>query len=212
MQAPEQRTKNALIHGVYASEILLSGESEEDFTELYKAFHGELNPGSPLEEEVVLDITRLHWLKRRAMHAARGESRVEPNDALEVRYKIINLAKTSPFFKAIRRIEVETLPVLERELEACASEQGRQDIGKCKRIFEQLKECQENYFNSKQESDREMSNATSVERTYYPADLERILKIEAMIDTRIEKALARLAGIKEFRRLYGQEAAPVRSV
>jgi hypothetical protein len=44
-----------------------------------------------------------------------------------------------------------------------------------------------------------------VERTYNPADLERVMKVEAMIDTRVEKALARIAGIKEFRRLYGQK-------
>jgi hypothetical protein len=39
---------------------------------------------------------------------------------------------------------------------------------------------------------------------FQPADLERVVKLEALIDTRIEKVLARLAGIKEFRRLYGQ--------
>jgi len=65
MLDPEQsnRPKNALIHGVYASDVLLPGESEENFSELYNAFRGELNPESPLEEEAVLDVARLHWLK-----------------------------------------------------------------------------------------------------------------------------------------------------
>ena len=31
------------------------------------------------------------------------------------------------------------------------------------------------------------------------------MKVEAMIDTRIEKVLARIAGIKEFRRIYRQK-------
>ena len=46
-----------------------------------------------------------------------------------------------------------------------------------------------------------------IESRYEPADLERIIKIEAMIDSRIEKALARLTLIKEFRRLYGKGTA-----
>ena len=47
-------------------------ESEEDFRELYNAIRSELNPESPLEEEAVFDIVRLHWLKRRAIQAAKA--------------------------------------------------------------------------------------------------------------------------------------------
>jgi hypothetical protein len=137
-------SKNALIHGVYASDILLPGESEEHFDELHQALRRDLNPESPLEEEAVLDIVRFHWLKRRAIKAAKGE-----------------------FHEGTMMIGVDEM------------------LDRCKKGLRGL----------------------PIERTYQPADLERVIKVEAMIDARIEKGLARLARIKEFRRLYGQKTA-----
>ena len=72
-QAKSTMSKNALVHGVYASDVLLPGESVEDFTNLYAAIRSDLNPEGTLEEEAVLDIVRLHWLKRRAIKVAKGE-------------------------------------------------------------------------------------------------------------------------------------------
>ena len=43
--------------------------------------------------------------------------------------------------------------------------------------------------------------------TCEPADLEQVIKLEAAIDCRIDKTLARLTRMKEFRKLYGQKAA-----
>jgi hypothetical protein len=146
---PTQSTasKNALIHGVYSSDVLLPDESEEHFDELYQALRRDLNPESPLEEEAVLDIVRFHWLKRRAIKAAKGE-----------------------FHEGTMMMGVDEM------LDRCKIKKG---------LRERL----------------------PIERTYQPADLERVIKLEAMIDARIEKGLARLARIKEFRRLYGQKTA-----
>ena len=41
--------------------------------------------------------------------------------------------------------------------------------------------------------------------TYEAADLEQVLKVEALIDTRIDKVLARIARMKEFDRLYSNK-------
>jgi hypothetical protein len=144
-QEKSAASKNALIHGVYASEILLPGESEEHFDELYQALRRDLNPESPLEEEAVLDIVRFHWLKRRAIKAAKGKYR-----------------------------------------------EGTLMMDACERL--------ERYKNK-------TLDRKPIEPTYEPADLEGVIKMEAMIDARIEKGLARLARIKEFRRLYGKKTA-----
>ena len=136
-------SKNALIHGIYASDILLPDESEEGLTQLYQTLRSDLNPESPLEEETVLDIVRLHWLKRRAIKAAKGNYSERPVSTDEL-----------------------------------------------------MKMCKDPSLLAK-----------PAEVIYEPADLEHIIKLEAMIDTRIEKALARLARIKEFRRMYGQKMA-----
>ena len=48
-------------------------------------------------------------------------------------------------------------------------------------------------------------NEQSMYYTYEPADLERPIKVEALIDTRIGKILTRIPRIKEFGRLYGHK-------
>jgi len=63
------RAKNALIHGVYSSEILLEGESGDDFHALLDALREEFIPSGALEDELVFDLARWRWLKRRAMRA-----------------------------------------------------------------------------------------------------------------------------------------------
>jgi hypothetical protein len=145
-------SKNALIHGVYARDILLPGENEEHFLGLFDAIRSELNPESPLEEEAVLDIVRSHWLKRRAIQAAKGQS---PEGTL-----MVNTVELLDTINAAKKANPD------------ASLDG---------------------VNSK------LFERKPIEPRYEPADLERIIKIEAMIDSRIEKALARLARIKEFR-------------
>jgi hypothetical protein len=59
------RRNNALKHGAFAKELAILDESPEDFDELYSGCVQELKPSGRLEDEVVLDIARLIWRKRR---------------------------------------------------------------------------------------------------------------------------------------------------
>ena len=59
------RPKNALAHGLYASDLVLAWENEQDFVDLHVSIRQELNPVGSLEDIAVLDIARLHWVKRR---------------------------------------------------------------------------------------------------------------------------------------------------
>ena len=65
-----QKNKNALRHGLYASDIVLPWEDEADFTALLEEFVKEYQPQGPTEHELVIDIARLRWLKRRIMRSA----------------------------------------------------------------------------------------------------------------------------------------------
>ena len=47
------------------------------------------------------------------------------------------------------------------------------------------------------------------ERAYRPEIMERDLKLEAMLDKQIDKAMQRLVNQKEYDRMYRQAAAPV---
>ena len=57
--------KNALTHGIYAQDIVLPWEIEQDFVDLYEGLRNELEPDGPAEEEAVLGIAGLYWKKRR---------------------------------------------------------------------------------------------------------------------------------------------------
>jgi hypothetical protein len=57
--------KNALSHGLYAQDLVLPWENEQDFVDLHKALRNELEPDGPAEEEAVLGIAGLYWKKRR---------------------------------------------------------------------------------------------------------------------------------------------------
>jgi hypothetical protein len=59
------RSKNALTHGLYASDVLLPWENEQDFKELHDSLRKEYCPVGASEEAVVFDLASLHWRKRR---------------------------------------------------------------------------------------------------------------------------------------------------
>ena len=65
MASKATRPKNALAHGLYASDLVLAWENEQDFVDLHESIRQELNPVGSLEDIAVLDIARLHWVKRR---------------------------------------------------------------------------------------------------------------------------------------------------
>jgi hypothetical protein len=54
------KTKNALVHGLYASDIVLPWENEQDFINLYQGTQAQLRPAGAIQEETVLDIARLY--------------------------------------------------------------------------------------------------------------------------------------------------------
>ena len=62
MPSKTARPKNALAHGLYASDLVLAWENEQDFVDLHESIRQELNPVGSLEDIAVLDIARLHWV------------------------------------------------------------------------------------------------------------------------------------------------------
>jgi hypothetical protein len=183
-QAKSTVSKNALVHGIYASDVLLPGESEEDFSNLYAAIRSDLNPEGALEEEAVLDIVRLHWLKRRAIKVAKGE-RPQGGPVLTNEGALERLIR---FRKANGIPPGGTIPPDLWEDEDFAAA----------------------YVKASRETDVEgaaTSRPEAAPGNCQPADLEQVIKLEAAIDCRIDKTLARLTRMKEFRKLYGQKAA-----
>ena len=61
----KQSNKNALVHGVYSSDIVLPWEKAEDFNELLKGIRLDFMPNGTTEDDIVFEIAVLHWKKRR---------------------------------------------------------------------------------------------------------------------------------------------------
>ena len=60
-----KKSKNALEHGFYSSDIILPWEKSEDFFELLNGSRAQLDPEGTIEDEIVFDYAILRWKKRR---------------------------------------------------------------------------------------------------------------------------------------------------
>src|SRR5436190_21453017 len=58
-------SKNAISHGFYACDVVLSWENQQQFDDLLKALEVEYCPKGITEKLAVFDLASLHWKKRR---------------------------------------------------------------------------------------------------------------------------------------------------
>src|SRR4051812_14966750 len=57
--------KNAITHGLYSNDIVLTGEDDQQFDALQRAYFDEYCPDGVSEEAAVFELASLHWKKRR---------------------------------------------------------------------------------------------------------------------------------------------------
>jgi hypothetical protein len=62
-------SKNALVHGVYSSDVVLPWESVEDFNELLEDTRLDFQPNGTTEGAIVFEMAVLQWKKRRINRA-----------------------------------------------------------------------------------------------------------------------------------------------
>jgi hypothetical protein len=76
---PRSRTgPNALVHGLYASDIIMPWESKEDFEHLWRELKLEWLPSGRQEFETVLSLAHMNWLKHRLMRTTQVAFRRDP--------------------------------------------------------------------------------------------------------------------------------------
>jgi hypothetical protein len=64
IEKDKSRSRNALVHGLYAKDVLLPWDSKDDFEKLHADLRAEFMPNGRAEEETVLDLTFLYWRKQ----------------------------------------------------------------------------------------------------------------------------------------------------
>ena len=64
-KSEDRRQTSALKHGAFATELLISKEDEDEFNQLHNGLVEDFKPSGRMEEELVVDLAKLHWRKRR---------------------------------------------------------------------------------------------------------------------------------------------------
>src|ERR1017187_1499153 len=204
--------KNALLHGLYAKDVLLPWDSKEDFLKLHEDLKIELFPDGRAEEEAVLDLAFLHWHKRTIYRLWQSTVLSDPftedirqtegKSWFEIR-KGLRAAATSK--RSLRGTIENNLSSLLDGLETVGEKLATtSDAEEFKVIYAQTevmaKLVTERFMPLVKAMDQRPDAEHALERAYAPESLEKVMRLEAALDARIGKVLARLVGLKEFKR------------
>ena len=196
---------NAQTHGLYVYEFTLPWEDTKAYAAYCDAIRDELMPDGPLEEATTYEIANMQWRKRRlTLHWQLQCHKQGPSPEL------MAAAKDGPekfvaYFRDLEKSEPSN-PIMTTE-EMAKLLRNKRATGPASEHA--ADKTTENYPGQtaaptqNARSDREI-----IQRAYDPSSIEQQLKLEAMIEARITKALGRLANLKEYKRIYGQKSLP----
>jgi hypothetical protein len=242
---PSGRTptsKNALVHGLYASDIVLKWESEEEFHDLFRELKQEWLPQGRQEYETVLSIARCNWLKHRLMRATQICFRRDPflaelekagaktwadvsrlmdekataeDDLMsEVKATVAELKTATKNASALMTASDPNTHEIYRKIET-VNDMFFKALPVYQKAFEKL--YRKNPGVDQNEPGVRFSEAysrnpsTLIEQAYHPDYLEKLVRLEASIDARIDKLLQRLMTLKEYKRL-AKQARPTKNI
>jgi hypothetical protein len=224
--ATESRTKNALIHGIYGKDILLPWESREDFEKLLAELQDEFQPRGRMENDIVFDVAHLRWQKDRVHQMCIAAAHADPfvSDLVKADQKswagICNHLNSTAQNRRMMSDLLNQL-FLEQTTEAAKTIAELLQTGKLadsptktseirKRDAKAFRNVLKDFTIPLIEAFKDRPNAEdSLRRTYSPEYLEPIIRLEAMIDARIDKALGRLVNLKEYKRLAATYSPPL---
>jgi hypothetical protein len=203
--------KNALLHGLYAKDVLLPWDSREDFLRLHQDLTDEFFPVGRAEEEAVLDLVFLHWDKRTVRRLWQAEVLSDKFADDIVQTQASSWSEMRKRLRAGARGERTLLGTLEETVTnglaevqrlgmKIATDSGPQDKDLAVRMDALSKTLTENLLPLLNALRQAPDAEQAFEKSHSPDRLEKIMRLEAMIDARIAKGLSRLVGIKEFKR------------
>ena len=209
-QSPKKKA-TPLVPGLYAKDLIFPWEDREEFVNLHNGLKDELFPNGTCEEECVLDLASQHWLKH-------SLSRLRIATVLRNPFTDEILATEAKSWTGIRRGLRESARedhTLRKTIEKALAKSvrhmlqltekialgGPEELKKYTPILETATKLFEKSLLPLQELVRQLPDAEGAfDKNYGPEGLERVVRLEALIDARINKALARLVGLKEFKR------------
>jgi hypothetical protein len=212
-KTPKQsRGRNALVHGLYAKDVLLPWDSRDEFERLHEDLKAEFSPHGRAEEEAVLDLANLHWQKHTLWRMRQVAVLSDPFTAdilqcdcqswSDIRKRLRSAANDERTLLGALEAQnaklFTTVKRLRKEMDATSDpEEAKLIEDKMNALFRTVSD----HVLPLLEKLRQGPNAEQAfDKAYAPETIEKILRLEAAIDARIAKVLARLVGLKEFKR------------
>src|ERR1700722_19547423 len=225
------KQKNALVHGIYASDNVLSWESAEEFETLHAELKAEWGPEGRTEEETVLALARLHWLKHRLVRSTQLAFQRDPfvagleksgvKDWVDVANCLKKEAETEDGIMDTVKETMDELKVATKAASSIMTASSPDTVEIYNKVetvefmFQKMLPVYQQVYDkgygpktrNENGNDLYIDVKTTVEKAYHPDYLEKIIRLEASIDTRIDKTLSRLVNTKTCKRLLKEESA-----
>lgn len=207
--APSATPLNALVHGVYAKDVVLPGENEADFEKLHAALKLELDPQGCMEEETVFEIARLSPNRRRIVRlmqkiepskASSDGSSTQGDDPNAYRKSMVTVGQSLQ--KRVEEAKANVDKVLSGPMPL--DEESKKSLDKARGDFDFVLNILRNYFGYKPQSlvdTPPIQPAEPLKESPIIDILGKVFRLETSIDARIDKNLGRLANLKEYKRI-----------
>jgi hypothetical protein len=221
----KQSNKNALVHGVYSSDIVLPWERAEDFHDLLNGMRLYFMPAGTPEDDIVFEIAYLHWKKRRLYRLQQLAFLQSPIAAdIDKSGKrsvpgIHRFRKSQRLVKAQFPVAVVNLSEAMTSIAESMANKKNAPLGKIgshlRSVAGDIDEIQ-SYIKSEekpqpdemQQLDEKTRADEEVSNNAYGLDtIARDSETEDRLDAQIEKKIKRLIMGREFQRMYCHDAS-----
>lgn len=205
------RHSNALKHGAFATELFIFEEDRSEFEELHNGFIEEFKPAGRMENELVLEIAKLHWRKRRIekfyVHEADWLCAHPGEEGLENLARIKrNLTKGTPcgaIWEQIKRLPAPMYKAFEASVEYPSKEIDDNWIERVENIAEYIFRQSDIAISNHRKSPRFLGEAAA---KLMDLSIKRIA-IEERLDAMIDRLLKRLAQLKTYKEVVAAKDA-----
>jgi hypothetical protein len=217
----QSRSRNALVHGLHAKDVLLPWDCKEDFEKLHQDLKAEFSPRGRAEDEAVLDLADLHWQKRTLWRMRQVAVLKDPftKDIIQTRRK-----SWSGIRKRLRWAAHD-----QRTLLGTVEAEHAEMVSEVRRLQKELDTASDREAVKVTEEKLNALHRTIAEHVvpllqrlmqvpdaeqafdaaYATESMEKMVRLEAALDARVAKVLARLVGLKEFKRTPAGGAPPM---
>jgi len=219
LEKKKSRNRNALVHGLHAKDVLLPWDSKEDFEILHQELRAEFLPQGRAQEETVLDLANALWTKHTLWRMRRAALLKDPFTAdivgterkswsgigKELRAQAMNARSFQNLSKTVFTDLSSAVQSVQREILQASDRDEIKKLEERLAAFIRLLDQAAPFF-------QHMMQAPNAEKTfenaYLPESLQKMVQLEAQLDARIAKILARLVGLQEYKRTTAGGAAP----